>query len=710
MRNILLIFIALATNLSFSQSNSNKDPIDAILNNGYFNNYSLENFYLHTNKSVYFTQEEIFFKAYVVHEENNKPFLETTNLHINIYDSENKLVISELFYVDKGITYGTIAIPEDIKTGNYTIQLNTQWNRNFKEGSLFPIQIYNIKDTTTSITKPQKRILNQEDRTAFINVKKTGYILEENKLDKKDIVSFRLNTDNKTVLAEKDKFIYAVLHKKGVAKSVAPIKLIKGINTYKLNFYKNSLYEGTNTISVFNKQNEILAQINYYKYPEKKVDIITNVLKETKDSVSLNIKLLNSLKDTNISVAVLHQQTKAIDSNATITKTLLGIDTKNAFPYKDKTNTKPLFTRENGLKITGTVNSSIENTKNHKVMLTSHVNNILLTSPITSDKKFEFKNLLLKHPSDYKLALVNKKGEIIKGEFYVYKDFVTYKADNILNNYTVIDPIISETLDAEKEINLDSTVINSNTNEIVNYFPLNNEIEELEEVFLKDIQNKKQQRVKELKKENKFLGIGAGFSKDYIIDTEKDSHLTLKDYLINIPGLRVTDQFGVIKVYTRRMSNLQKSAGASLMNIILDGMPFSQEDGLDIAYLNVTDFELISVNISGAGYGINGSNGVINLITRNDFSYKNKGNSFTKEYQTVKGFNLNQAQLEDSKLTFPSLQSQYYYKTIDWIPNYNIKANSSNILKIKKPKHEKVKLIINGFNENGNLISKIIEL
>ncbi|WP_452229195.1 hypothetical protein [Lacinutrix sp. MEBiC02404] len=703
---------AFAPNSLVSQNSTSKDPISNIINNGYFNTYNLESFYLHTNKSIYFSQEEIFFKAYVVHEENNKPSLETSNLHINLYDSDNKLVLSELFYTDNGTSYGSIPIPKDLKTGNYTIQLNTQWNKNFKEGALFPIQIYNIEDTTTSIeTIEDNEIANLKNNTkeAFVAENKIGYILQKKEPRNKEIVTFQLKTNSNTVAAEKEKFVYAVLHKKGSAKSVAPIKLIQGINTYTLNFNTIDLFKGTNTITVFNQQNNILAQCNYYHKPEKEIDITSSILKETSDSISLDLKLLNILKETNISISVLHEQTKAIDKEATITKTLLAntddvlatSSSYDAFPYKNRTNITPILENENGLQITGTVNTKIQNTKNYSVMLTSHANNLLITSPISSDKKFEFKNLLIKYPSDYKLSLVNKKGEIAKGEFYIYKDFVAYKADSILKNNTVKKITVKNTTEEKaKEEN--------NNSEIVNLFPVNKEIEELEEVFLKDIVNKEQQRLKEIKKENPYLGISAGFSQDHLIDLEKDGVKSLIEYLEALPGIRIQKlDNGTYTILKTRPTSITSTA---LMLFFIDGAPMSQTDGLDIAEYSVTDFELITVNMSGAGYGLQGSGGAINLITRKGFSRKRNKTIFAKDYETQVGFNMKKSTFADSKLYFQDLQSTYYFKAIDWVPNFTVKPNRSNILKIKKSKYEKIKLIINGFNADGDLIYKVIEL
>ncbi|WP_452228325.1 MULTISPECIES: hypothetical protein [unclassified Lacinutrix] len=701
--SILFVFFCFC-NSSLSQNSINENSINSIFDNEYFNNYSLENFYLHTNKSIYFSQEEIFFKAYVVHEEDNKPFVETTNLHISLYDFNNKLVLSELFYVNKGTSYGSIAIPEDIKTGNYTIQLNTQWNKNFKGGSLFPIQIYNINNTSLETAKNEKLNITKKIQVVkSFQDNNSGYHLIKSKSKNSEIVRFQLKLNNETIAAEKDEFIYAISHKKGTTKSVAPIKLLNNIKTYNLHFYKDSLFQGFNSITVFNKQNKILAENNYFNKPKKEIDISTSIIKETNDSISLDIKLLNIAKETNISISVLYEQTKALDTNTTITKRFLEsperTDGFNAFPYKNRANREPVLENENGLKLSGSVNTKIDNTSSYKVMLTSQANNLLVTSPISSDKKFEFKNLLLKHPSDYKLALVNKNREVIKGEFFIYKNFVTFKADSLLNNNPVNKlektPIILE----EKE---------EATNKTINYFPVNKEVEQLEEVFLKSVINKKEERIIEIKDENPFLGISTSFSKDYLVDLDKDYVLTLRQYLQRIPSIYVAESsFEKLIVNTRRISTI---TGDSSVLFILDGTPLDAERGLDIGHLNVTDFELISVNISGSGYGIQGANGVINLISRNHVASNNNTNTLVKEYQTSLGFNFDKSSLENSKLVFPNLQSSYYYKTIDWVPNFTLRPNNSNILKIKKPKNENVKLIINGFNNDGDLIYKVIEL
>ena len=66
--------------------------------------------------------------------------------------------------------------------------------------------------------------------------------------------------------------------------------------------------------------------------------------------------------------------------------------------------------------------------------------------------------------------------------------------------------------------------------------------------------------------------------------------------------------------------------------------------------------------------------------------------------------------ITDTELFYPNKTSENIYGTIDWVPNFTLNPNTTNILKIKKPIDEHVKLIIQGISLDGDLIYKIIEL
>ena len=66
-------------------------------------------------------------------------------------------------------------------------------------------------------------------------------------------------------------------------------------------------------------------------------------------------------------------------------------------------------------------------------------------------------------------------------------------------------------------------------------------------------------------------------------------------------------------------------SGSQLVNVKLDGV-FLGDDLLPLTGLLTSDFEVIMVNLNGAGEGIRGSNGVVNLILRTDVEYIRKNN------------------------------------------------------------------------------------
>lgn len=126
-----------------------------------------------------------------------------------------------------------------------------------------------------------------------------------------------------------------------------------------------------------------------------------------------------------------------------------------------------------------------------------------------------------------------------------------------------------------------------------------------------------------------------------------------------------------------------------------------------------SSIETIEVNKTGAGYGIIGSDGVINITTKKGFSKKNfKNQTITNQIvsQTEFGFSITTENYESFPLDFPDENSKIFFSTITWIPNFSINPNVSNYLKINKSGYENIKLIINGFNENGDLIFKEIYL
>ncbi|WP_290701522.1 hypothetical protein [Lacinutrix sp.] len=785
MRYILLMITFIFTQFSNSQTNQSVFPITE--DNDYFHNYNIENFYLHTNKSLYFAGESVFLKAYVVNESSNKPNLETKNLHVNLYDFNNQLVFSTLFFVQNGKSYGSIKLPKDLKSGEYTLQLNTQWNRNFKKGSNFPITIQNIDNPVTSFkttdsinntsitffaeggsllkdvkntiyfkvkTDNNQNIIGRivdaktneevskiykvnsfygksnftynsnfiavldidgkEQKIILPNANTSGFVLQKINDNNPNSISFDLITNLETIKNKKNKFVQVVLHKKGLKSRTAKFTLSETALNYNINFPKSDIYEGYNTVTVFDDKNNILTERPFYYKRENKIELSAETVAQTKDSATLDIKLANIYNPTNISISVLHEDSQVIDYNSQITKSLLSEnynkelkedldiyfqDNETNFLNKLIANKKILFKEERGLTLKGHVNTKLENPTDYKVTIANSKK--LLESPLDSEKNFQFNHLLITHPSEFALLLLNKEEQPENSQFYIYDTFVNYSAENTLEKSNIIN--------SEKtKITASKPIINNNVN-----FPLFKDVEKLREVVLEGSETKQKKRIKEIKKDNPFLVINKGSTKDYLIDPEKD-FLTLGQYLQNrITGLRVIYKGPRIIVYNYR-GNGSISLATDLIKIVLDGIELSQgrDDnvyGISIGNRSIQDFELISVNLSGLGNGITAENGVVNLISRRGRSFTNIKDG-SSAYKTSNGFSQNNESINDNNLSYPSQASENAYSAIDWIPNVTLTPNNSNIIKIKKPQGENVKLIINGISDNGDLIYKAIDL
>ena len=79
--------------------------------------------------------EKIWFKAYIVNDTDNKPSLRSTNLHLNLYNTSKELVSSHLFLAKDGTSHRSIELDKKLDSGEYYIELTTQWNQNFNDNA-----------------------------------------------------------------------------------------------------------------------------------------------------------------------------------------------------------------------------------------------------------------------------------------------------------------------------------------------------------------------------------------------------------------------------------------------------------------------------------------------------------------------------------------------------------------------------------------------
>ncbi len=706
-----LLIVLLAVTLGYSQD-SVDDKLELIINSNLFHNFKIEKYFVHTNKTTYFAGEKVWFKAYVVENGSNLPFKETTNLHLNLYNENLELISSELVRVENGKGYGQFQLSKDIKQGIYYAQLDSYWNKNFNNKTpLFKIEVLNLteQDVFNETTPIQQLKLTT-------NGNKSGINLYRNKaLEDKQTYAVEVNIDAEIINSKQltNTYLFATLHRQGNLKSIVPVFIEKGKTNYKIAFQKNSTFNGINTVSLIDETKEVLAKKSFFWKNTKDIDIkITEYLK-TNDTLLLNLEMLNHYKKANISVSVLPQNTEMYQNRSNITSSFLlepylkvnnypiaslvseqKVNThklnyiseiaadETVFPNKDLKISDLKFKMENGIVLNGVINTKVEDLSNVKIMLSSKKNDILKFTQINDDKTFSFYNLMLMHPSEYTLALVDEKGEMKKASFFVYNNYINYKPNKTLPKTLLYK---------HKEDVASNTIVTGYEDTRPKKLPiLHNDIETLDEVTITAIKDREEEKeIKEIARKKGILGLS--YSRLFKPQESSFSHLSVLDYIQTLPG--VTVQYGAggtLQLFTYR--NGKKTP----VNVRVDGGFIQNLTLLNQDSINL--FKYVIFNRKGIGYGVP----IIDLITDRDYDAKVAPISPNiQNLKTAFGFNKPEAHYEKPELQYTDKESIDIYSTIDWIPNFEINPESDNILKINRLDYNNLKLIINGISEDG---------
>jgi len=167
---VTIIFI-LSTNVLFSQ----KDISTVIINPFQKDALFREKVFIHLNKSIYFTNENIWFTSYVGVDETNSPSEYTSNLHVNLLNQQGDVLESKNIFIKNGIGVGDFFVAEDYSSGNYFIQGYTNFMMNFGRENVFLQEIKIVNPSENKEKKPEQSI-NTYDIQLF---PESGYLLED---------------------------------------------------------------------------------------------------------------------------------------------------------------------------------------------------------------------------------------------------------------------------------------------------------------------------------------------------------------------------------------------------------------------------------------------------------------------------------------------------------------------------------------------------
>jgi hypothetical protein len=104
-----------------------------------------ENMHVQLDKSVFMTNESVWFKGYVFHRKKNIPFFNTINIYASLIDSEGKILETKLIYGNIGSFSGSFTLGNKFKSGKYYLQFYTNWMNNFieDESAVYEISVVN---------------------------------------------------------------------------------------------------------------------------------------------------------------------------------------------------------------------------------------------------------------------------------------------------------------------------------------------------------------------------------------------------------------------------------------------------------------------------------------------------------------------------------------------------------------------------------------
>jgi len=146
MKKVLLLVLMCYSMTLLSQESGQNLSNEFISKNTYFTKNYRNGFFLHTNKTTYFSGEKLWFKAYITDTYDNKLRQKNENLYVSIYN-ENKLITHHFFKSEKGTSTGEVKLPNDLPSGNYYVVIDTYLNQQFNfKGHATKIKIINTKN------------------------------------------------------------------------------------------------------------------------------------------------------------------------------------------------------------------------------------------------------------------------------------------------------------------------------------------------------------------------------------------------------------------------------------------------------------------------------------------------------------------------------------------------------------------------------------
>jgi len=135
------------------------NPVDVL--EWYNKYYPMEKVFLHTDKNIYKSGETIWFKAYILSDNNEKAQFYSNDLYIKFLDQQGEELIYRRYPVNNGMISGNISLPHFTTAGKYYLIAYTSWMKNGTVNNVFNKEIVITKNTKRKIMAEFKIINSQ---------------------------------------------------------------------------------------------------------------------------------------------------------------------------------------------------------------------------------------------------------------------------------------------------------------------------------------------------------------------------------------------------------------------------------------------------------------------------------------------------------------------------------------------------------------------
>ncbi|WP_281336045.1 hypothetical protein [Flavobacterium eburneipallidum] len=136
----------------------------------------VEKVYLHTDNSIYFLGDDLFYKAYNVSAKNNLLTDNSNILYVELISSDQEIIARNKTNIEIGLGHGDFKLVDSlgVKPGVYQLRTYTNYNRNFGEDFVFKknIEIIDVFESNSKTIAEQKAV----EKTNIKRKKKTVVI------------------------------------------------------------------------------------------------------------------------------------------------------------------------------------------------------------------------------------------------------------------------------------------------------------------------------------------------------------------------------------------------------------------------------------------------------------------------------------------------------------------------------------------------------